>query len=489
MATGREQNGQLFGVHVKAFTTPPATLNVPQLRVAALPAGELPSSSKTPETPVQTNWRLAVKAMNNLIVSDFDKLNGRSAIPIRDCRGVESYAALNRRVVNIVYATGRKYTGPANGGPGATIKSLYGSDAAPVLHLGCVRVSVPLAAPGAVRRAEATQPAGSKAVAERKAEFVIPPSPPKVLDLASKARFYFPPDERTAFSSYDRALLFIHGFNNDFEYSIGRTARFAAESNYDGFIYAFSWPAQGGVGKYFGDMDIAEQSELELAHFMRMIMNAGSATRLDIVAHSMGSQILLRTLDALRPQFDRQVGAEQDANVRLGQVIFAAPDVGETVFRRKVVQLRQFADRISVYASANDGALGLSGWLRGSRRAGIVDDSGKPIQVDNIDVIDITGHAMPWYSPRRYLPANHSAFVDNDRVIEDISTILEQSASGGKRARWSPITRAAAAGRRGSIVPGDCEESKKGKITWWKLKVDGTLLSDCPALTATSSIR
>lgn len=496
MATAREQNGQLFGLQIKAFATPPASVQVPQLRIATLPAAELPSRAKVPETPEQTNWRLVLKAINNLIITDTNALNGRTSLPIRECRGVEHNHTLQRKVVNIVYASGREFLGLPKASDNAALKSMFGTKASPTIHIGCVRVSVPTTPGGA---AKSTLPAtrslwraGAVAAAapERPYEFEIPPEPPKALDLASKNRYYFPAAERTATAVYDRAFLFIHGYNNDFAEAIMRTAHIAAESNYDGFIYTFSWPSQDSFSLYATDLDYAEQAEIDLAHFMRMILNTGVATRLDVLAHSMGSQILLRSLDAVRPQFDRRVGRGQKDTVRFGQVIFAAPDVAAPVFRRKAALLRQFADRVTVYVSANDGALGFSGWVRGVMRAGAFDEQGRPIQLDKIDVIDITGALIPWYSPRRYLPSNHSAFTVNERVLEDISTILKNGSSG-KGFGWSPRVRAIANGRRGSIVPGDCEQSKTGNITWWKMKVDDTELTDCPATaqTATSSIR
>ena len=240
MASGREQNGQLFGVHVKAYTDPAPAFQVPQLKVAALPADQLPSPSKLPETAAQTNWRLVVKSINNLIVSDFNKLNGRAAIPIHGCRGIENQPLLQRKIVNIVYATDRKYNGIGTKPENDSLKNLFSPDPWPTMHVNCVRVSVPNTQDATTtqelpeaRAMRFAGTGGSERAKVRPFEFNIPPGDPKEIDLTTKNRYYFPADERTAFLSYDRALLFIHGYNNDFEEAIKRTAQIAAASDYD----------------------------------------------------------------------------------------------------------------------------------------------------------------------------------------------------------------------------------------------------------------
>ena len=205
---------------------------------------------------------------------------------------------------------------------------------------------------------------------------------------------------------------------------------------------------------------------------MRMILGAGVETRLDVIAHSMGSQILLRTLDAIRPMFDRRFGGDNEGKVRFGQVIFAAPDVAEPVFRRKVLQLRQFADRVTVYASANDGALDFSGWLRGVSRAGAVGANGRPMTVENIHVIDITGKVIPRYLVTRYFSSTHSAFAFDKQVLQDIHAILEEGAYSDKAARRTPNLRALISGHPNKFIPGDCSELKTGHVTWWKMQVE-----------------
>jgi esterase/lipase superfamily enzyme len=177
----------------------------------------------------------------------------------------------------------------------------------------------------------------------------------------------------------------------------------------------------------------------------------------------MGSQLLLRSIENIRPVFDRRDVAGQRDRVTIPNVVFAAPDVSELVFKRKVSMLSRFADRITVYASANDGALDISKMLRGKvPRAGGV-TNGYPIEVEGVDVIDITGQSLPWYYTDRYLGTYHSAFAFEQPVLEDIHELLS------KRKSDPPDVRAQKIGKPGKFEAVKYA-SKPSPGTYWKLK-------------------
>jgi esterase/lipase superfamily enzyme len=152
----------------------------------------------------------------------------------------------------------------------------------------------------------------------------------------------------------------------------------------------------------------------------------------------------LRSIENIRPAFERRTGGTARDRVEIGKVIFAAPDVSELVFKRKIAGLsRVAAEKITLYASGNDGALDVSKWLRGKiARAGGLSD-GKPINpgTDRVEVIDITGESLPWYNVDRYLGAYHSAFAFEKPVLEDIQMLLSSPRSG------TPVQRAAKLGK------------------------------------------
>jgi esterase/lipase superfamily enzyme len=51
-----------------------------------------------------------------------------------------------------------------------------------------------------------------------------------------------------------------------------RVAQIAAATGYQGRVYLFSWPSQESRLAYIGDMDYAEQAEIDLEYFLNAIL-------------------------------------------------------------------------------------------------------------------------------------------------------------------------------------------------------------------------
>ncbi len=447
---GRERNGGVQGLGLRTKSEPPASVVVPTLQMFSLPPAVLSPKSLPPETPEQARWRIVAKVISNLLASDFQRLNGSRFISMQDCKGVKRQTGGVRKSVNVVYATARKVGVAMSDFTGAPLEKLYTSDQGSEMQVGCIRISVPNSdAVMASQELPASRSVSEKTEVKKRnsEEFEITiPREPEILPLAGKDKLHFRSDEHQAFDGNERGLLFIHGYNNSFEDAVKRAAQIAAASDYPGYVYVFSWPSQGRYTSYAADMDYAEQGELDLINFMKMILSTGVPTKLDVIAHSMGSQILLRSLDGIKSMFDSRVGARRQDRVRLGQVIFAAPDVSTIVFKRKAAQLVTYAERITVYASANDGALDVSGWLRGSiQRVGSIGNSMQPALVPGVHMIDVTGTPIPRYLVKRYLNRSHNTFAYDPDVLDDIRLILTQSATSDLRARWNPVRRSARA--------------------------------------------
>jgi esterase/lipase superfamily enzyme len=278
-----------------------------------------------------------------------------------------------------------------------------------------------------------------------------------------------------------RALLYLHGYNTSFREALLRAAQLAAGLDEGTRVYMFSWPSQRKVLAYAQDMDNAERAEASLQKFIQLLMRDTTIRNLDIIAHSMGSQGLLRSITALRPVFDHrfneQIGetrqgdnaqpAERKDRVRLGQVIFAAPDVSSLVFRERLSQLAPFANRVTVYTSAADKALKWSEFVRGKNpRAGTIDTTGQPIQLhgSRVHVIDATADLPPRLSLDRYVQLNHNYFADDPSVFADILSLLRDNT------RRKPPDRLA---KNPSKVPYTFLEmpyAENSAVKYWKIK-------------------
>ncbi len=439
------RSGRIIGFGLSVDLDPLPSFSAPQLPDPDAGLEKRPGSQLV--TPETRNWNVVANAIINLMASDFERLNGWEEMSSKECR---TKAKEDGKAVAIIFATDRRQAKEATSSAQEADK-LYVSERDDALHFGCAVVFVPASAQNASdlraligrgpRGGPANQPDKHFHVVSTEMAAPLLPGSGRDLQLTGEGN-----DQ-----NLDRGLLFIHGYNSSFADALLRVAQIAAAIDYPGRVYLFSWPSQESRISYAADMDLAEQAEVDLQYFMKLILRDANLFRLDIMAHSMGSQILLRSIDSLRPAFDRRIGPERKDRVRLGQVIFAAPDVSELVFVRKVNMLRQFAERVTVYASANDGALDVSQLLRGRvPRAGSIRSDKTPIYVEDVQFIDITGETLPWYNIGRYYGPYHSAFAYEAPVLEDMKALLKEGARG-RGIRGTPMRRAERANLAGKF--------------------------------------
>jgi Uncharacterized protein conserved in bacteria len=218
--------------------------------------------------------------------------------------------------------------------------------------------------------------------------------------------------ERLAMSaSYkDHALVFVHGFNTSFDNAVYRTAQIAHDIKFDGAPFLYSWPSGGAVASYTYDLGSSVQSQPFMREFIEMVARDTNAKAVSVIAHSMGNQPVLQVLKDIR-------SAAPD--VVIHQVILAAPDVDRDNFENIAREIKGFAKGITLYAAANDRALGVSRRFHGGvPRAGDVPPSG-PIVTEGVDTIDVTAIST------ESLALNHSSYAESNVLLEDIRLILQ----------------------------------------------------------------
>jgi esterase/lipase superfamily enzyme len=224
------------------------------------------------------------------------------------------------------------------------------------------------------------------------------------------------------------ALLVVHGYNNSFLEATQAVARIAGGADYKGRVYMFSWPSVSASLRYLQDVDNAEEAEGSLQAFLAAILRDNNIHTLDIVAHSMGSQQLIRVMGSIRSILD---GRRQDeGSLHLGQVVFAAPDVSAAVFNTKILTWAKLAQRVTIYTSGGDWVLWLSSLLRGlNDRAGGHTPWGEPLEVsaNNVYIIDKT---PPEYDYWKFFKYTHADYVDDKVILNDIQTVITGKPAG-----------------------------------------------------------
>lgn len=399
----------------------------------------------------QWMWRRSMSAMAFLTASQFEEDNRWTVVDINKCKA-ETNAVAGARTVRIVFATNRTGSGELDASK-ASPTSWFGSTAEEknTLTLGCASVSVPDDEAASMLLATAQQSKadrGDGAVTAREFGIVRSKFLGSVNAEQSAYQLRLNDRERWLFNDEGRALIFIHGYNTSFEYALLRLAQIAAATRYKGRVYLYSWPSAESWSSYWSDMDSAERSELHLTGFLRAILSDPEMRKVDIVAHSMGSQMLLRSLNDLRDVFYAR------DKIRLGQIIFAAPDLSTDVFAEKIREISALSEGITVYGSAKDKALQMSRRMRGStRRLGLISEGLVP-QIPGMSFIDATSPSNicnVW----GYTQMEHSYFGESPAMLKHISAVLSRSIG----------TQAAQLAQEADLV----EQSDEGH---WVLKAD-----------------
>ena len=208
----------------------------------------------------------------------------------------------------------------------------------------------------------------------------------------------------------DQAIVFVHGYNTAFDYALYRSAQMAYDLKFDGATFLYSWPSGTGLTTYGYDRESATQTEPYLQDFLALVMKESGAKSVSVIAHSMGNLPLLNVL--------RNLGPLLPPDVRLNEIILAAPDVDRDVFAYLAANIKQYGRGVTLYCSATDRAMAASRRVAGGiPRAGDVPLEG-PIVLAGIDTIDVTQTSTD------VLALNHSTYAENNALLNDISLLL-----------------------------------------------------------------
>ena len=117
-----------------------------------------------------------------------------------------------------------------------------------------------------------------------------------------------------------QALVYLHGYNVSFdEAAIRSPDRLRPEGPWrDGVLQLAVARLLGG---YAADEASIEASEAAITDFLIRLATESGASRVHVIAHSMGNRGLLRAIQRIIAQ------ASATAGVRFGQVFLAAPDL------------------------------------------------------------------------------------------------------------------------------------------------------------------
>lgn len=219
-----------------------------------------------------------------------------------------------------------------------------------------------------------------------------------------------------------RVLLYIHGYNCDFDEAVIRAAQMGYDLKVEGVTAVYSWPSKGNWSPwgYEADQTTIESSEDFLAEFATKLALESKAEEVDIIAHSMGNRALLRAVNAL-------AAAMGQARKKLGQIILAAPDVDADVFSKLATIYPTVSSRTTLYTSTKDLALQASAFFHQYDRAGFY----PPIMlIPGIDTVQVSNVELTLLG--------HSYYAQAGTVLNDMFDLIHDNKEPNKRIRLYP---------------------------------------------------
>lgn len=220
--------------------------------------------------------------------------------------------------------------------------------------------------------------------------------------------------ELAAATGVDRgALVFVHGYNNSFDYAVRRLAQVSHDLEVPVVPVLFSWPSQGGtwlsMAKYTYDENAAARSAAPFAEVLGDVLERQRAPVV-LMAHSMGSRVVSEALVDL---------ARRDGLRSVDELVFAAPDIDATVFAQRYADVAlERADRVTLYCADDDRALKLSRRVHGGydRLGSCRESSLEAIAHPRVEVVDAS---------QLYVDLiDHDKVASSPRLLADLQQVL-----------------------------------------------------------------
>ena len=146
-----------------------------------------------------------------------------------------------------------------------------------------------------------------------------------------------------------RVTMYVHGYNIGLERACRDAAVLARRTGFEGRTILFSWPASRTVVTYRKDGRRFAESMPQIVAALGELGRRHGRGNVNIVAHSMGSRIVLEA-----------IGSLQTEDEKFADLVLIAPDVDREVFVDVLPDLKRIVEDITVLVSDDDRLLLLS---------------------------------------------------------------------------------------------------------------------------------
>lgn len=216
----------------------------------------------------------------------------------------------------------------------------------------------------------------------------------------SETEFLAQLHRRLAIANDKDVLVYVHGFNNSFDYAARAQAEVWHFLGRRGVPVLYSWPAaRGGLFGYFIDRESGEFTIFHLKEFLRLLATSPEVEQIHILAHSRGTDVVTSALRELVIE-SRAAGRNPRESLRIANLVLAAPDLDLDVVRQRLMaeKFGPAIGQITIYTTQADRALSASQTLMSGTRFGRVQEGDLGAgdnrifeEVTNVNIVEVEG--------------------------------------------------------------------------------------------------
>lgn len=194
-------------------------------------------------------------------------------------------------------------------------------------------------------------------------------------------------NHRLALSPAKDIYLYVHGYRVEFDNPVLVTSELWHFLGYQGAFIAYSWPSTPSRWAYSADLETVDYTARHLRQFIQYLAKETDARRIHIIGYSAGTRVVINALWDLALMHNVDNDEQMAERYRIGQVLLLASDYDRDVFLGSILdRLLDIPDRVTVYRSSTDKALGVSRFVLNRKRLGeLLDNEG--IAEDDIKVL------------------------------------------------------------------------------------------------------
>lgn len=165
--------------------------------------------------------------------------------------------------------------------------------------------------------------------------------------------------------------IYVHGANTNIYRACAQAAQYLHFTGRNSVVLVFLWPSAENLLGYGTDTRHALKSAPAFARLLTLLAEHTDAHSINVLAYSAGAQIVSPAMNILGRQMDK----EKRKGLRIGEVYYAAADIGVGTFVRHLQSYIDIPRTTTIAINMSDSVLALSARRNRESRAGSPDSN------------------------------------------------------------------------------------------------------------------